>query len=93
MRGLLARLFRRGRAEPAVEQGPDPRAEELRRRLEEARPLVEEGEQEAFEGGEQPVDEAEVAPSPADPDARRREVHERARAALDEMRREPPPEP
>lgn len=70
------------RPEPApapVEEGPDPRAEELRQRLEEAKPLVEEHEQERFEAGEQTVDEA-------DPEARRRDVHERARAAIDEMR-------
>ena len=37
---------------------------------------------EAFEAGETPVDEA------ADPEARRRAVHEQARAAIDEMRGE-----
>ena len=71
------------RPEPAavpVEDGPDPRAEELRQRLEEAKPLVEEHEQERFDAGVQTVDEA-------DPEARRRDVHERARAAIDEMRR------
>ena len=70
------------RPEPApapVAEGPDPRAEELRQRLEEAKPIVEEHEQERFESGEQTVDEA-------DPEARRRDVHERARAAIDEMR-------
>jgi hypothetical protein len=66
--------------EPAVD-APDPRADELRRRIEEAKPLVEEHEQERFESGEQPVDEA-------DPDAKRRAVHERARAAAEEMRSE-----
>lgn len=64
--------------EPVVE-APDPRADELRRRIEEAKPLVEEHEQEAFEAGEQPVDEA-------DPEAKRRTLHERARAAAEEMR-------
>ena len=64
--------------EPAPEEGPDPRAEELRRRLEESRALVEE--REAFEEGETTVDRAEA------PDERRRELHERARATADEMR-------
>ncbi|HET8606138.1 MAG TPA: hypothetical protein VFL66_03825 [Gaiellaceae bacterium] len=71
------------RPEPApapVADEVDPRAEELRRRLEEAKPLVAEREQERFEAGEQPLDEA-------DPEARRRDVHERARAAIEEMRR------
>lgn len=65
--------------EPAVEAPADPRAEELRRRIEEAKPLVEEHEQERFESAEQTVDEA-------DPEARRRALHERARAAAEEMR-------
>jgi hypothetical protein len=60
--------------------GPDPRAEELKRKLEESRSLVEE--RESFEEGETPVDAA-------DPDDRRRSVHDRGRSALDEMRREP----
>ena len=64
--------------EPAVE-APDPRADELRRRIDEAKPLVEEHEQEQFSSGEQPVDEA-------DPDAKRRALHDRARAAAEEMR-------
>lgn len=79
--GAYRALTRRPEPAPApVEEAPDPRAEELRQRLEEAKPLVEEHEQERFEAGEQPLDEA-------DPDARRRAVHERARAAVDEMRR------
>ena len=64
--------------EPSPEEGPDPRAEELRRRLEESRTLV--AEREAFEEGETTVDRAEA------PDDRRRELHEWARAAADEMR-------
>jgi hypothetical protein len=65
--------------EPPPEEGPDPRAEALRRRLEESRTLV--AEREAFEEGETTVDRAE-----APPEERRRELHERARAAADEMR-------
>jgi hypothetical protein len=64
--------------EATPEEGPDPRAEELRRRLEESKALVEE--REAFEEGETTVDRAEA------PDERRRELHERARATADEMR-------
>jgi hypothetical protein len=53
--------------------GPDP-ADELRRKLEESRELA--ADQEDFAAGETPVDA----------DERRREVHERGRAAIDEMR-------
>jgi hypothetical protein len=57
----------------------DTRADELRRRLEESRALVEE--RDDFEAGETPLDSA-------DPDERRRSVHEQGRAAVDEMRGE-----
>jgi hypothetical protein len=60
---------------------PDPRADELRRRLEEAKTLVDE--RDVFEEGETPVDRAEPG---ADPGDRRRELHERARASAEEMR-------
>ena len=66
--------------EPAV----DPRADELRRRIEDSRGLEEEREE--FEAAETPVDEA------ADPEARRRHVHERGRAAAERMRAQTPPE-
>jgi hypothetical protein len=66
------------RRKPSPEPGPDP-ADALRARLEESRALV--GERDSFEEGETPVDEA-------DPDARRRSVHERARERLDELRGE-----
>ena len=71
--GLAAyRAFRRRHPEPSAlpEQGPDPRADELRVRLAEAR-----------DGEGEPAVEAE----PLDPEARRRAVHEQGRAALDEM--------
>ena len=71
--GLAAyRAFthRRAALEPLAEQGQDPRADELRARLAEAR------EGDAEPGGE---------PEPLDPEARRRLVHEQGRAALDEM--------
>jgi hypothetical protein len=81
--GLVRWLTTRQRGEPAVVEPPaDPRARELRRRLDESRAVV--GEREEFESGETTVDAAE--PAPADPDARRRRVHEEARGVVDEMR-------
>lgn len=59
----------------------DPRAEELRRKLDESRTIVEEREE--FEAAETPVDEV---PEPAEVEDRRKAVHERGRAAADEMR-------
>lgn len=73
-------LLRRRPQEAPPPELPDPRADELRRRLDEARGLADEREE--FEAGETPVDRAE----PLDADARRREVHDRGRAAIDEMR-------
>jgi len=49
----------------------------LRAKLDESRALV--GERDAFEEGEKPVDEA-------DPEARRRSVHDQARARIDDLR-------
>jgi hypothetical protein len=69
------RWFRR---KPKPAPSPDP-AESLRARLEESRALVDE--RDAFEEGETPVDQA-------DPNARRRSVHEQARERLDELRGE-----
>jgi hypothetical protein len=71
----IARLFFWRRAAPAPEL--DPRAEALRAKLAESREVV--GEREEFEAAETPVDEA-------DPDERRRRVHEAGRAAVEEMR-------
>jgi hypothetical protein len=61
----------------------DPRAEELRRKLDESRTIVEEREE--FEGAELTVDLAE--PAPEDPESRRRAVHDSARATVEEMRK------
>jgi len=72
--------FLRRRREPAAV--PDPRAEELKRKLEESRSIVEERDE--FEVGETPVDQAE--PAPIDPAERRRDVHEEGRAAVERMR-------
>jgi hypothetical protein len=65
---------------PAPE-GPDPRAEELRRKLAESRSIVEEREE--FEAAETPVDRAEPA---TEVDERRRAVHERGRGTARKMR-------
>lgn len=75
----LFRFFRR-RREPAVE--PDPRAAELRRKLEESRAII--AEREEFEAAELTVDLAE--PAPEDPESRRRSVHEAGRATVEQMR-------
>jgi predicted flap endonuclease-1-like 5' DNA nuclease len=71
--GLLTAVFlRRRRAQPLAAADP---AEELRRSLAAARER------------EEPAPEPEPE-APADPAARRREVHDQARAAIDEMRGE-----
>ena len=79
--GLATAIAARLRTRPAppihVEPAPDPRADELRQRIAESRELVDEREE--FEAAETPLDEA-------DPEARRREVHQRGRAAVDRMR-------
>jgi hypothetical protein len=74
--GLGAALRRRRRK--AVDAEPDP-AEELRTKLAESRTIVDE--REVDEAGQTTVDQA---PDP-DLDARRREVHARAREKLDEL--------
>jgi hypothetical protein len=84
---LRSRLFRRQVTstplpEPAPE--PDPRADELRQRIAEARDVVDE--RDTFEEAEVTIDDA------PDPASRRRDVHDRGRAALDRMRGEPPPD-
>jgi hypothetical protein len=73
--------FLRGRRAPRV-NGPDPRAEELRRKLAESRTIVDEREE--FEAAETPVDQA--SEPVGDPEARRRAVHESGRAAAERMR-------
>ncbi len=67
-----------GRKQASV--GADPRAEELRQKLDEARAVVEERDE--FESAETPVDQAD----PGSPEDRRRAVHEQGRAAVDDMR-------
>ena len=85
----LAAFWRTIRRRPAgwVEIEPaDPRAEELRRRLEESRPVVDDREE--FEAAETTVDAVEAVPE--DPEARRRAVHAEGRSVVDRMRDEAP---
>ena len=83
---VAPRLLRRRRGGgPAPEPPVDPRAEELRRKLADSRPLVDERDE--FEGGETTVDAAE--PVLEDVGERRRRVHEEARAAAERMRQTP----
>jgi len=77
LRGWLSRRHR-----PDTAAGPDPRADELRRRLDESRALAEEPGGDDFTSGETPVDAEE----------RRRDVHARGRSAIDEMRGDVQPE-
>jgi hypothetical protein len=97
--GIAAWRYFRRRSEAVAPQAPqappvaeaDPRAEALRAKLDEAReaePEVEAGpeapeEQEASSAAEP---EPEPEPEVADPEERRRSVHDHGRAALEEMR-------
>jgi hypothetical protein len=82
--GAAIAVYRRMRRPAPVPAAEDPRADELRRKLDESRVVVDEREE--FESGETPVDQA-------DPDApvddRRQAVHERGKAAAEQMRRKP----
>jgi hypothetical protein len=80
---VAARKLRSRRTQPVPTAGPDPRADELRRKLAEARDMA--GEREEFEEAETPVDRAEPS---SDLATRRRAIHERARSAAEEMRGE-----
>jgi hypothetical protein len=73
--GFGALLRRRRRTAPAaVPADTDTLAEELRAKLAESRAATEE-----------PAADEAVAPEPSDLDSRRRDVHDRARQALDEL--------
>ncbi len=76
--GAAGVAYRALRRKPKV--AADPRADELRRKLDESKPLVDEREE--FEAGETAVDEAD-APTL---DEKRAAVHERGEAAVREMR-------
>jgi hypothetical protein len=81
--GLARALRGRPRAAQELPAGPDPRAEELRDKLAEAREVV--GERDEAEQAETPVDEAE--PTGEDLAERRRKVHAHGHAVAGEMRR------
>ena len=68
----------------------DPRADELRRKLDESRPLVEERDE--FEGAETTVDQAEPSAPRLHVDERRREIHDEGRATVESMRTPSPEE-
>jgi hypothetical protein len=82
-------FWRRIRRSPeaSAAAAEDPRAEELRRKLEESRTVAEEQHEQAAEP-ETPVDEVPDPPADASVEDRRAAVHERARAATDEMQRD-----
>jgi len=81
--GILGFTWWRSRKKRAVLAPPPPTtpdpADELRAKLAEARDADDRDE---FESGEKPVDEA------ADVETKRRDAHERARAAMDDLRPE-----
>jgi hypothetical protein len=74
--GVAYRALRRREPPTAA----DPRADELRRKLDESKPLVDERDE--FEAAETTVDQAE----PARVEEKRAAVHDRGRAAVDEMK-------
>jgi hypothetical protein len=73
----LGALLRRRRRHPVVELGPDPAAE-LRAKLAESKSAAD------GEAGAEP--EPARDDLPPDPQSRRTDVHERARATIDELR-------
>jgi hypothetical protein len=87
----IAALWRTIRRRPPgwVELEPvDTRAEELRKRLDESRAVVEDRDE--FEGAETTVDAVEDVP--ADPAERRQSVHAEGRDAVERMRGSTPEE-
>jgi hypothetical protein len=90
-----ALLRRRGRTEPGAGPAADARAEELRQKLAQARETaVEEDSFEAAGMGAELMVEEQGGPSgseqlPDDVEEARRRVHEEARSAAEEMRRDP----
>ena len=81
--GILGFTWWRSRQKRAVLSPPPPPqpdpADELRTKLAEARDADDRDE---FESGEKPIDEA------ADVETKRRDAHDRARAAIDDLRSE-----
>jgi hypothetical protein len=78
----VAGVWRAVRRKPRPVTESDPRAEELRARLDESRAVVDDREE--FEGAETTVDAVEDVP--ADPAERRRAVHAEGRDAVERMR-------
>ncbi len=78
--GAAIAVYRKMRR-PSPAPVEDPRAEELRRKLDESRDL--EADRAEVESAETPVDQAD----PAEVADRRTAVHEQGRAAAEEMRR------
>jgi hypothetical protein len=74
--GAAGVVYRTLRRQP--KQAADPRADELRRKLDESKPIVEEREE--FETGETAVDEAQTL------EEKRAAVHERGGATVRDMR-------
>ncbi len=83
--GLVLYRKLRSLTAPAALPPPDSHAEELRRKLDESRSIV--SEREELESPETPVDRAER--STGELEERRRQIRERAQAALEELRGEP----
>ena len=83
--GAAIAVYRKLRPAPAPAPAPaeDPRADELRRKLEESRTVAEEQHEEVATSADVTGADAE-----ADVESRRAAVHERARSAADEMRGE-----
>jgi hypothetical protein len=77
--GVAYRAVRR-RTRDLDHKAPDPRADELRRKLDDSKQLVEEREE--FESGETSVDEVDSTTL----EDKRAAVHERGHAAAREMR-------
>jgi hypothetical protein len=85
---------------PGAGPGPDPRAEELRRKLEEARETAPDPDdfEAAGMAGEAQVEEEPRPINPAaamsggDVEEVRRRIHEEARRSAEEMRKSPPDE-
>jgi hypothetical protein len=79
--GAAGMAYRALRRRPEPGPAADPRADELRRKLEESKPLAEE--REHFESGETSVDQVD----PTTVDEKRAAVRARGEAAAREMKR------
>ena len=77
-----AAVYRAFRRQSDSTQEPDARVDELRAKLAQAREAGDD--RDSFEAGETPVDQVDVTPA-EDLETRRRSVHDKARAAIDEM--------